>query len=89
MKSYLHLIKYALSNAVTVSVMDEEGWLLKTSSKYSDIVKAVESVEECTLRLRDAEKNILGTAYITPFEDDECTVCDYSVTPFMESWDNA
>jgi hypothetical protein len=86
MKSFVHLIKYALSNNATVSVMDEEGWLLKTSVKYTDIIKAIESVEECTLRFRDAEKNVIGSAYITPFEDDDCTVCDYSCTPFMEQW---
>jgi hypothetical protein len=89
MKAYIHLIKYALSNGATVSVMDEESWLLKTSIKYSDIISAIQSVEECTLRFRDADKNILGSAYITPFEDDECTVCDYSVTPFMEQWDTS
>jgi hypothetical protein len=88
MKAFEHLIKYALKNNVTVSVMDAEGWLLKASTKYTDIIKAIESVEECTLRFRDVEKNVIGSAYITPFEDDECTVCDYSVTPFMEQWDN-
>jgi hypothetical protein len=86
MKAYIHLVKFALANGATVSVMDEEGWLLKTSVKYTDIIKAIESVEECMLRFRDAEKNVVGSALITTFEDDDCTVCDYSCTPFMEQW---
>ena len=89
MRSFKHLIKYAIKNGHTVSVHDGEYWAVKRSNGYKAIVNAVESVEECTLRFRDAEKNVIGSAYITPFEDAECTVCDYSVTPFMEQWNAA
>jgi len=86
MKAHQHLIKHAIAAGFAVSVNDGEIWAVKRSVKYRDIIAAVNSVEECSLRFRDAEKNIIGSAYITPFEEDECTVCDYSVTPFMEQW---
>jgi hypothetical protein len=87
MKAYQHLIKHAIAAGLTVSVHDGEVWAVKRSVEYRDIIAAVNSVEECSLRFRNVWRgDIIGSAYVAPFEDDECTVCDYSVTPFMEQW---
>jgi hypothetical protein len=86
MRAFKHLIKYAIKKGHTVSVHDGEYWAVKRSTGFKAIVEAVESVEECTLRFRNSDNEVIGSALITPFEDAECTVCDYSVTPFMEQW---
>jgi len=88
MKAYKHLIKHALKSGHTVSVWDGEEWQIKRSSKYQQIVDAVESVEEASLRIRDNQGVIVGWALVSAYglEDDE-TVMDYGVNDYMEAWD--
>lgn len=86
MKAYKHLIKHALSLGCTVSVWDGEEWQVKRSTSYKAIVEAVDSVEEAALRIRQKDA-IIGSAAVSAFglEDDE-TVVDYSISSFMEEW---
>jgi len=91
MKAYKHLVAHALHNGVTVSVWDGEEWQVKRSGKRSDVYAAIESVDEATLRFRDASGAVIGSALVScsvDLEDDE-TVIDYTVTPFMESWEQS
>jgi len=91
MKAYKHLIKYALKAGHTVSVWDGEEWQVKRSTGYKAIVEAVESVEEAALRIRDNQGAVIvNSVSVQPFglEDDE-TVVDYTVTPFMDAWEEA
>lgn len=89
MKAYKHLIKHALAAGHTVSVYDGEVWEVKRSISYKAIVDCVESVEEAALRIRD-KKNAIVVSSVTVsafgLADDE-TVVDYTVTPFMDSWE--
>lgn len=86
MKAYKHLIKHALNLGCTVSVFDGEEWQVKRSTSYKDIVEAVESVDEASLRIRQKDA-IIGSAAVSAFglADDE-TVIDHSLTSFMEEW---
>jgi len=88
MKAYKHLIKHALKAGHTVSVWDGEEWQVKRSTKYQQIVDAVESVEEASLKIRDSEGNYMGWALVSAYglEDDE-TVMDYGINDYMEAWD--
>ena len=88
MKAYKHLIKHALKSGHTVSVWDGEEWQVKRSSKYTEIVAAVESVEEAQVRIRDAAGEQVGWALVSAYglEDDE-TVIDYGVNDYMGAWD--
>jgi hypothetical protein len=91
MKAYKHLIKYALQAGHTVSVWDGEEWQVKRSTGFKAIVEAVESVEEAALRIRDNQGAVIvNSVSVQPFglEDDE-TVVDYTVTPFMDAWEEA
>lgn len=91
MKAYKHVIKYALSKGLTVSVYDGEEWQVKRSDKFKDITDAVESVEEAALRIRDASGQIVANSVsVSAFglEDDE-TVTDYTICPFMDEWEQA
>jgi hypothetical protein len=86
MKAYKHLIKHALAAGCTISVWDGEEWQLKRSTGYKAIVAAVESVEEAQIRFR-LNDEVVGTALVSAYglEDDE-TVIDHTVTPFLETW---
>lgn len=89
MKAFKHLIKHALGRNCTVSVWDGEEWQVKRSSRYSEIVAAVESVEEAALRIRDAQgETIVQSVTVSSFglADDE-TIIDNTVCPFMEEWE--
>ena len=91
MKAYRHLIKYALANGHTVSVWDGEEWQAKRSDKFQAIADAVESVEEAALRIHDASgQTIAQSVSVSAFglEDDE-TVTDYTICPFMDDWELA
>jgi hypothetical protein len=87
MKAYKSLVKFALANNATVSVWDGEEWQLKRSTGYQAIVDAINSVEVAELRIRDAEGAVIGWAQIIPDLEDDETVADYTMTPFMESWE--
>ena len=88
MKAYKHLVKFALKNGHTVSVYDGECWDVRRSTGYKTIIESIESVEMASLRIRNAAGEVIGWASVMPFglEDDE-TVCDHTITPFMEMWD--
>ena len=90
MKAYKHLVKFALKASCTVSVWDGEEWQVKRSTGYKAIIEAIESVEEAALRLRDDQGLIIGSVTVSAFglEDDE-TVVDYTINPFMALWEKS
>jgi hypothetical protein len=87
MKAYKALVKFALANNATVSVWDGEEWQLKRSTGYQAIVDAINSVEIAELRIRDAEGKCIGWAQIIPDLEDDETLADYTMTPFMEQFE--
>lgn len=89
MKAYKALVKFALANSMTVSVWDGEEWQLKRSTGYQAIVDAINSVEVAELRIRDSEGNVTGWAQIIPDLEDDETLADYTMTPFMERFEDS
>jgi hypothetical protein len=89
MKAYKHLVKHSLATGHVISVWDGEEYQVKRSTSYRAIVAAIESVEEAQINIRDKEGKEVGWALIIPFglEDDE-TVVDNTLTPFMDAWDD-
>ena len=88
MKAYKHLVKHALAQGHNCSVWDGEEWQVSHSSKYQNIIEAIESVEEANLVIRLAVGGErIGWAQVIPYglEDDE-TVVDYICSEFMENW---
>ena len=86
MKAYKHLVKHALKMGCTVSVWDGEEWQIKRSTGYKAIIDAIESVDECSLRIRQLDA-VIGVAVVSAFglADDE-TVIDSSDSSFMNEW---
>lgn len=88
MKAYKHLVKYALAQGHVISVWDGEEWQVGHSTKYQNIIDAIESVEEANVVIRIPEYgNRVAWALVIPYglEDDE-TVADYSDNEFMMKW---
>ena len=85
--AHLHLIKFALKQGHVVSVHDGEEWAVKKSSSYKAIKDAVDSVEESELVIRTKEGEKLGWAHIIDQGTPDETVSNYTVTPFMDAWD--
>lgn len=88
MKAYKHLVKHALSLGHTCSVWDGEEWQVSHSTKYQNIIEAIESVEEAQIKIRVASYgNLVAWALISAYglADDE-TVIDYSDNKFMQEW---
>jgi hypothetical protein len=91
MKAYRHFIKYALAKGCTVSVWDGEEWQVLRSNKLKAITDAVESVEEAALRIHGATgETLVNNITVSAFglEDDE-TIIDHTVCPFMDAYDTA
>lgn len=88
MKSYKSLVKYALANNAVVSVFDGEVWEVKKSNKYQVIIDCIESVEICSVRIRNLEGEQIGWAQIIPDLADDETVADHTMNDFMDVWAN-
>ena len=89
-KAYKHLVAYALGQGLVVSVFDGEEWQLKKSKDAKAICDAIESVEEASITIRDADPFI--TAYTARalvaaygLDPDE-TVIDYTDNEWMAEW---
>ena len=90
MKTYKHLIRYAIANGANVSVWDGEEWQETRSADAAACIAAVESVEEAELVIRARNDDRLGWARVSAFglADDE-TVIDHTVNDYMDAWSAA
>jgi hypothetical protein len=81
--AYRTLVKNALAAGYRISVFDGEEWQVQKSTKFQEIIDAIESVEEAQLRIWSAagaaRGAIIGSALILPHGvgPDE-TVADYT-----------
>lgn len=82
-KAYLDLTKKALAKGLTISVFDGDEWQVKRETAYKAIKDAIESVDECQLRLRDKAGEIVGWALIVHDCEPDCTVADHTYNPLM------
>ena len=87
-KAHLFVIKRALADGHSVRVWDSEdqSWMTKRSTKYSEIKSAVEEVEWSNLAIYSQEGDCLGKVAIM-FEADqepEETVCDYTTDEYID-----
>jgi hypothetical protein len=83
MKAYKTLVKNALSKDFSVSVWDGEEWQVKKSTKYQEIIDAIESVDFSELRIRDSEGEKIGWASIVMDCEPEAMVSDFTYNKIM------
>jgi hypothetical protein len=82
-KAYLDLVNKALAKGLTISVFDGEEWQVKRGTFAKEIKHAIESVDECQLRLRNKEGEIVGWALIIHDLNPDETVADHTYNPLM------
>lgn len=89
-KAYKNLVEYALAQGLVVSVHDGEEWALKKSKDAKDIFDAIESVEEASIIIRDADPFIIAytaRALVSAFGvGPEETVIDHTDNEWMDEW---
>jgi hypothetical protein len=90
MKAYKHLVRYSLNAGYAVSVDDGgDDFEIVRSHHYKTIIDCIESVEQAQIVISDQSGKQIGWALVTPFGvEDEETVCDYTITDFMEKWND-
>jgi hypothetical protein len=90
MKAYKHLVRYALNAGYAVSVDDGgDDFEIVRSRDYKAIIDCVESVEQAQVVISDKSDKQIGWALVMPYGvEDEETVCDYTITDFMEKWND-
>ena len=92
MKAYKHLVKHAIGQGCLVSVFDGEEWQVSMSSAYKSIIEAIESVEEAEIKIyiktSTRGEGCKGWALVSAYGlDDDETVIDNTITPFMDNWE--
>ena len=103
MIAYRDLVRHALARDVRIAVWDGEEWAVRVKSgmpsKFNEVVEAIKSVEECSLRffvdlvgpVRPKEPKLLdvGWAYVIlpgpGHVSDEESVADFS-GDFVDAW---
>lgn len=91
MKAHMHLLRAALADGLVVSVNDGGDWPVRRSRNLREILVAINSVCESTIVLRDGPGmtgRVVGVAWLCLALDDNETVVNTSVTPWMEAWWN-
>ena len=63
-KTARKLVKTALAQDWTISVNDGGEWTVKKSSNFDEIIAALATTGEDTLRFRDADGTSMGTMYL-------------------------
>lgn len=85
--AYMNLVRYALAKSCTISVWDGEEWQVKRSASFRNIVNAIKSVDEATIKIRDVDGDFVGAAFVSAYGLlPEETVIDWTDNDWMEAW---
>jgi hypothetical protein len=87
-KAHLNLIQWALNQdcLINVGCRYEEEYNLKNSKNYEDIKKFFSEYDSDFVLNFVKDNNLKGWALVTPYNDDEDSVSDYSCNKFMDTW---
>jgi hypothetical protein len=87
-KQHLHLTHWLLNKECSVSVFVDGEIELEKSTNYEKIKEYLECADEVQINIYNKYNNKIAWALIIPFNEDDCTVSDYSATAFMGDWAN-
>lgn len=79
------IIKEALAVGITVSVYDGEEWTVKNSEKLSDIMKAVMTTDEDTLRFNTCSGERIGDVLLVYGNDGWDVIADHTESIAMNN----
>jgi hypothetical protein len=78
------VVRAAIAAGYTVSLWDGGEYTVKRSSKLSEIVGAMFTVDEESLEIRDAEGGLIGTVWMVYGNDGFDAINDFTATETME-----
>ena len=79
------IVKEALAVGITVSVYDGEEWTVKNSEKLSDIMKAVMTTDEDTLRFNRCSGERIGDVLLVYGNDGWDVIADHTESIAMNN----
>lgn len=85
-KAYVHLIHHAIRCGHFVSVWDGEEWQVSKSKEPDACIRAVESVEEASIRVWSEDGQKVGWAVTAVGLAADETIYDHSDNAFMNGW---
>jgi hypothetical protein len=87
-KQHLHLAHYLLDKKCSISTFVDGEIDLEKSTNYEKIKESLECADEVEVVIYNKDNNKIAWVLIIPFNEDDCTVADYSATKFMDDWAN-
>jgi hypothetical protein len=78
------VVRSAIEAGFTVSLYDGGEYTVKRSSKLSEIVGAMFTVDEESLEIRDSEGGLIGTVWMVYGNDGFDAINDFTATETME-----
>jgi len=78
------VVRSAIALGYTVSLWDGGEYTVKRSSKLSEIVGAMFTVDEESLEIRDSEGGLIGTVWMVYGNDGFDAINDFTATETME-----
>lgn len=82
---YKGIVLNAIEKGYSISVNDGEEWSTVKSTDYKEIIKDIESVDDCDLNFYDKSDKYVGWAKIILCNDYNESVSDYTANDEMES----
>jgi hypothetical protein len=87
-KAYTNLIKFMLDRDFLITVLADGSEELIKSNDYKSIKDSVESMDETEIIIYEKNGRRIGWALIIPYNGDEDSVSDWTISPTMDLWDN-
>ena len=85
-KEYVHLAQYALDNNCSITVTCGDEIVCKKSKDLKEIRESMECADETHAFIYNQENKRVGWAWVIPYNDDNESVADLTITDFMNNW---
>ena len=84
---YKGIVLNAIEKGYSISVNNGEEWSTDKSTDYMEVIKDIETVDDCDLNFFDKSDKYVGWAKIILYNDYNESVSDYTANDEMESLD--
>ena len=82
---YKGIVLNAIDKGYSISVNNGEEWSTDKSTDYIEVIKDIETVDDCDLNFFDKSDKYVGWAKIILYNDYNESVSDYTANDEMES----
>jgi|TARA_R110000772_G_scaffold17858_2_gene49593 hypothetical protein len=85
-KSCFNLVDYALKEGLEITTYVDSEVETKNSKDFKELKKSLECSDEVEISIENNGKQV-GWALAVAYEDNEDSLADWSMTPFMNKWE--